>query len=76
MMELYSDIVDKKKVSLKRLGKSCGWHEWDEDAKGWNVEYGDGSGMVVDEQADAEMLSILLQIHERLKRIEKKLEII
>jgi len=87
-MELYSDLLEKiedeekrtgkiSKVSLNRIRKSIGWVEpvetEDVDAKlDWDVVIPDG-GMVVNTQAEAEIISELVQIHERLKRIEKKL---
>ena len=44
---------------------------WDEMV--WDVKTDkDGSGFICRRQEDAEILSMLLQINERLKRIEKK----
>ena len=40
----------------------------------WDVNIGDGSIFSVKEQKDAQILSFLAQINERLKRVEKKID--
>ena len=80
-VELHSDLIEDmdktgkkgnlaRKIPFKRIRKSIGWTE--PIGGGWDVVTGDGEGMEVESQTKAEMLSILVQIHERLKRVEKK----
>ena len=38
----------------------------------WEVSSGEGGGITVDDEIQARMLALLLQINERLKRIEVK----
>lgn len=40
----------------------------------WDVCYGDGSAMTVKDQVQAEILSKLVMINERLKRLEEKID--
>ncbi len=80
-MELHSDIEDTTKVSLKKLRNSIGWYEIRKDINTsdnpygkdvWDVTIPHGI-MAVYSQTHAEILSQLVQIHERIKRIEGKL---
>jgi hypothetical protein len=73
-MDIYSDIVDQEKVSIKRLRKSIGWVEPTGSVpENWDVTI-EGGGFSCGTQIEAEILSELVQIHERIKRLEKKTE--
>jgi len=87
-MEIYEDVLkeepkflDKKSHSKfakweERSRQSAGWVEPETKGKKvkWDVQFGDGGGFICDRQIEAELLSYLVQINERLKRIEIKLE--
>lgn len=82
--ELYDDLKDSElDIPLERIRKSIGWVEpvdveWNrkdsnikQQGTEWDVYLGDGSSFTCEEQEHAEMFSYLVQINERLKRLER-----